>query len=119
MSRRLAKRCFDATGAVCGLLAFGPVMIAIAAAISLDGQPVFFRQPRLGYRRRPFTILKFRSMADGEVTRVGRVLRATGLDELPQFINILRGEMSTVGPRPLTEETVTRVGWEGPNYDFR
>jgi lipopolysaccharide/colanic/teichoic acid biosynthesis glycosyltransferase len=77
-------------------------MAVIAFAILLeDGRPVLFGQQRLGRRRRPFTIRKFRSMRDGRVDRVGRGLRATGLDELPQFINILRGELSAV-PRPLT-----------------
>jgi lipopolysaccharide/colanic/teichoic acid biosynthesis glycosyltransferase len=119
-SIRLPKRLFDLVGAAAGLLAFSPVMAAIAAAIVLeDGWPVLFRQARLGRRRRRFTILKFRSMRDGRVTRVGRMLRATGLDELPQFINILRGEMSAVGPRPLTESDVIRLGWMAPRYDFR
>jgi lipopolysaccharide/colanic/teichoic acid biosynthesis glycosyltransferase len=119
-SIRLPKRLFDLVGAAAGLVAFSPVMAAIAAAIVLeDGWPVLFRQARLGRRRRRFTILKFRSMRDGRVTRVGRMLRATGLDELPQFINILRGEMSAVGPRPLTESDVIRLGWMAPRYDFR
>ena len=119
-SARLPKRLFDLAGAVAGLLAFSPVMAVISAAIVVeDGWPVLFRQARLGQRRRPFTILKFRSMRHGRVTRVGRTLRATGLDELPQFINILRGDMSAVGPRPLTESDVTRLGWMAPRYDFR
>ena len=119
-SIRLSKRLFDLVGAVGGLLAFSPAMAVIAGAIVLeDGWPVLFRQERLGRRRRPFTILKFRSMRDGRITRVGRLLRATGLDELPQFINILRGDMSAVGPRPLTEADVTRLGWMAPRYDFR
>jgi lipopolysaccharide/colanic/teichoic acid biosynthesis glycosyltransferase len=119
-SIRLSKRLFDLVGAVAGLLAFAPAMAAIAGAIVLeDGSPVLFRQERLGRRRRPFTILKFRSMRAGRITRVGRLLRATGLDELPQFINILRGDMSAVGPRPLTESDVTRLGWTTPRYDFR
>jgi len=119
-SIRLSKRLFDLVGAVGGLLAFLPVMAVVAGAIVLeDGWPVLFRQERLGRRRRPFTILKFRSMRDGRITRVGRILRATGLDELPQFINILRGEMSAVGPRPLTESDVARLGWMARRYDFR
>lgn len=119
-SKGLPKRLFDLAGALAGLLAFSPVMAVIALAIILeDGWPVLFRQARLGRRRRPFPILKFRSMRNGRVTRVGRTLRATGLDELPQFINILRGDMSAVGPRPLTESDVTRLGWTGPRYDFR
>jgi len=115
-----SKRLFDLAGAAAGLLAFSPAMAVIAGAIVLeDGRPVLFRQQRVGRRRRPFTILKFRSMRDGRITRVGRMLRATGLDELPQFINILRGEMSAVGPRPLTESDVERLGWTAPRYDFR
>src|SRR4026209_1753290 len=107
-------------GAVGGLLFFGPLMACIAAAIVLDdGAPVFFRRPRLGRLRRPFEILKFRSMRDGRVTRAGRLLRATGLDELPQFLNILRGDMSAVVPRPLTPDDVVRLGWSGPEFDFR
>jgi lipopolysaccharide/colanic/teichoic acid biosynthesis glycosyltransferase len=119
-SIRLPKRLFDLVGVATGLLAFSPVMAAIAAAIVVeDGWPVLFRQERLGRSRRPFTILKFRSMRDGRVTRVGRMLRATGLDEIPQFINILRGDMSAVGPRPLTRSDVTRLGWTTRRYDFR
>jgi lipopolysaccharide/colanic/teichoic acid biosynthesis glycosyltransferase len=119
-SIRLPKRLFDLVGALGGLLAFSPVMAVIAGAIVLeDGWPVLFRQERLGRRRRPFIMLKFRSMRDGRITRVGRLLRATGLDELPQFINILRGDMSAVGPRPLTEADVARLGWMAPRYDFR
>ena len=106
------RRLFDVCGAAGGLVFFGPVMTAIAVAIRLeDGAPVLFRQTRLGRGRRPFEILKFRSMRDGRVTRVGRVLRATGLDELPQFVNILRGELSAVGPRPITSDDAARYGW--------
>jgi lipopolysaccharide/colanic/teichoic acid biosynthesis glycosyltransferase len=114
------KRAFDIVGACAGLLVFAPMMaIAITAVFIDDGRPVFFRQQRLGYRRRPFSILKIRTMRDGGTTRVGKVLRATGLDEIPQFINILSGEMSAVGPRPLTESDVQRLGWTGVETDFR
>jgi lipopolysaccharide/colanic/teichoic acid biosynthesis glycosyltransferase len=118
MSR--THRLFDLMGGLAGLALFAPVMAAIAVAVLVeDGRPVLFRQERLGYRRRPFAILKFRSMRDGGVTRTGRVLRATGLDELPQLLNIVRGEMSAVGPRPLTADDVARLGWSGAAFDFR
>ena len=102
-------RAFDVVGAAGGLVFFAPVMIAIAAAILLDdGGPILFHQTRLGRGRRPFEILKFRSMRGGRITRVGRALRATGLDELPQFLNILRGDLSAVGPRPVTADDAVR-----------
>ena len=114
------KRLFDLAGACAGLIVFAPIMAVIAVVVLVDdGGPVFFRQARLGRRRRPFTILKFRSMRDDRVTRAGRVLRATGLDEIPQFLNILRGDMSAVGPRPLTDTDVQRLGWTSATYDFR
>jgi lipopolysaccharide/colanic/teichoic acid biosynthesis glycosyltransferase len=114
------KRAFDVVGACAGLLVFAPVMaLVIPAVLADDGRPVLFRQPRLGRRRRPFSILKIRTMRDGRVTRVGSALRATGLDEIPQFLNILSGEMSAVGPRPLTESDVQRLGWTGAEFDFR
>lgn len=115
-----SQRLLDVAGAACGLVVFSPVMAAITATVWCeDRAPVLFRQERLGRDRRPFTILKFRSMRDGRVTRIGRLLRATGLDELPQFVNILRGDMSAVGPRPLTACDVERLGWTTPPYDFR
>jgi lipopolysaccharide/colanic/teichoic acid biosynthesis glycosyltransferase len=114
------RRLFDLAGAAAGLVVFAPIMLLVAAAVLTDdGRPVLFRQRRVGYRRRPFSILKFRSMRDGRATRVGRLLRATGLDEIPQFLNILRGDMSAVGPRPLTDADVQRFGWTGPEFDFR
>jgi lipopolysaccharide/colanic/teichoic acid biosynthesis glycosyltransferase len=116
----MAKRFFDVVGAAGGLLVFSPIMAVLATAILVeDGRPVLFRQVRLGRARRPFTIIKFRTMTDGRMTRVGRVLRATGLDELPQFVNILRGDMSAVGPRPLADADVQRLGWTVPRFDFR
>jgi lipopolysaccharide/colanic/teichoic acid biosynthesis glycosyltransferase len=110
------KRVFDLVGAGGGLLLFAPVMLAVAALIVLDdGAPIFFRQDRLGLGRRPFSIVKFRTLRNGRVTRVGAVLRATGLDELPQFVNILRGDLSAVGPRPITAEDAERFGYTGPS----
>src|SRR5437870_3198124 len=109
MSTRM-KRPFDVVGATGGLMFFAPVMTAIAAAILLaDGRPLLFRQTWLGRGRRPFTILKFRTMRNEQVTAIGRLLRATGLDELPQLVNVLWGDLSAVGPRPLTEADVRRL----------
>jgi undecaprenyl phosphate N,N'-diacetylbacillosamine 1-phosphate transferase len=115
-----STRIFDLAGAAAGLVFFALPMAVVAAAILLtDGTPLLFRQSRLGRGRRRFTILKFRSMRRGRVTAVGRLLRATGLDELPQLLNVLRGDMSAVGPRPLTEDDVRRLGWTAPACDFR
>src|SRR5215210_7352233 len=119
-ARNRLKRAFDIAGALGGLVFFAPAMALACAAILLDdGRPVVFMQRRVGRGREPFVILKLRSMRGGEVTRVGRVLRATGLDELPQLFNILRGDLSAVGPRPLTEADVIRFGWSGAEYHFR
>jgi lipopolysaccharide/colanic/teichoic acid biosynthesis glycosyltransferase len=107
------KRAFDAAGALVLLAALGPLLAAAALAIRMDGPgPVLFRQKRLGRHGSTFTILKFRTMAPGDpeaetrrddprITRVGRVLRLWRIDELPQLVNVLRGDMSLVGPRPL------------------
>jgi lipopolysaccharide/colanic/teichoic acid biosynthesis glycosyltransferase len=127
-ARCWVKRGVDLTGALVGLMLFSPVMLAIALLIRLDSPgPALFRQERRGQGGRPFRMLKFRTMVldaecrlenlewcnesaggvlfklrdDPRVTQVGRFLRRTSLDELPQLINVLRGEMSLVGPRPL------------------
>lgn len=113
----MLKRAFDLLVSGAGLLAFSPVALVIAVAIKLDdGGPVLFAQERVGRGGRVFLAYKFRSMVvdaekltgvvqatanDPRVTRVGRVLRATAFDELPQLWNICRGDMSVVGPRPL------------------
>jgi len=114
------KRVLDVAGATLALALCAPVLVLAALMVRLcDGAPVLFRQPRLGRHRRPFSILKLRTMASGRVTPLGALLRELGLDELPQLVNVLRGEMSLVGPRPLTAEDVRRLGWEGPAFDLR
>jgi exopolysaccharide biosynthesis polyprenyl glycosylphosphotransferase len=132
------KRGFDMFGAVVGLAAISPILLAIAIGIKLDSRgPVFFRQLRVGRHGKRFHMLKFRTMVDGadalkdslrdrneakeglfkiaedpRATRVGRWLRKTALDELPQLLNVYKGEMSLVGPRPLVVEEDQRVeGW--------
>ena len=117
---RAAGRLLDLSLSAVGLAVLSPALVAAAAAILFDdGAPVFFRQERLGEGRVPFRLLKLRTMRAGRVTRVGKWLRATGLDEVPQFWNVVRGEMSVVGPRPLTREHVARLGWDAPPHDLR
>lgn len=121
----LIKRAIDVVGALFGLTVFATPMLFIAAAIKLDSKgPVFFLQERVGRHARVFRIFKFRTMVPGavslpggittwrgdpRVTRVGRVLRDKGLDELPQFINVLVGDMSLVGPRPTVPAQVAKA----------
>lgn len=118
------KRIFDVVLASMAIVAFAPVMAAVAVAIRLDSPgPVLFRQRRHGFNNRPIEVLKFRSMYadradptairavqrhDDRVTEVGRFIRRTSLDELPQFFNVLRGDLSLVGPRP--HATAARTG---------
>lgn len=114
------KRAVDLAFAGAATLVFGPAVAGIALAVWLeDGGPSFFTQSRVGEKRKAFRIVKFRTMRDGTVTRVGRWLRRTGLDELPQFVNVCRGEMSVVGPRPLTPEDIARLNWTSDAHDWR
>src|SRR5579885_3574811 len=121
------KRAFDLIAAGTGLVLLAPVGLLIAALIKLgDGGPVFFGQMRVGQFGKPFRIWKFRSMVDnaekaggvitGEddsrIPRVGRLLRKTRLDELPQLWNVFRGKMSLVGPRPEVPSYVARYNPE-------
>jgi lipopolysaccharide/colanic/teichoic acid biosynthesis glycosyltransferase len=116
----MTRRCFDILAAAAALVALSPVLCAIALLIRLeDGGPALFMQTRIGRHRQLFRVYKFRSMRDGRVTRVGAWLRATGLDELPQLANVVLGEMSLVGPRPLTEDDVRRLGWDDAAHDLR
>ena len=141
---RVLKRTMDLIGATIGLILLFPVMLAVAAAVRLDSRgPVFFRQARIGRGGKTFHLIKFRSMLpdadamveelmkrstdphwlqiadDPRVTRVGRVLRSTSLDELPQLWNVLVGHMSLVGPRPLSLRDDERVGgWARGRLDL-
>ena len=142
---RVAKAAFDFVGALSLCLVLAPLLVAIAILVRLDGGPALFRHDRVGYRGRTFSCLKFRTMAvsgdamlaellardadaqqewtethklcrDPRVTRIGRLLRATSLDELPQLMNVLRGEMSLVGPRPVTTVELSRYGADVAYY---
>lgn len=110
------RRSFDLATAALTLLLLSPVMLVIAVLVrTTTGGPVLFRQTRTGWRGREFSILKFRTMRDartpGEpdadrITRIGALLRTTSLDELPQLVNVLLGQMSVIGPRPTLPEQV-------------
>jgi lipopolysaccharide/colanic/teichoic acid biosynthesis glycosyltransferase len=115
----LLKRCIDIVLSMLALLLMSPIFIVVAIAVWVDsGRPVLFRHRRVGLGFRQFDILKFRTMkvrmggpaitvaGDARITRVGKLLRATKLDELPQFWNVLIGDMSLVGPRPEAPEYV-------------
>ena len=117
----LGKRLFDLALAGPGLILVSPLLLMIAALTwLLHGRPILFRQVRPGYRAAPFTLYKFRTMTEGRapegnsrsdaerLTRFGRFLRSFSLDELPELFNVLRGEMSLVGPRPLLTQYLAR-----------
>jgi len=119
------KRIFDLVAAILGLAILSPILLAVAVLVALfNGWPVFFRQQRPGYKGQLFHIYKFRTMTDARdgdgnllpdsarLTPLGRFLRASSLDEFPEFFNILRGEMSFVGPRPLLVQYLTRYSPE-------
>ena len=130
---RKLKRLADVVLSVAALIFFMPLLVACAIAIKLESAgPVIFRQTRVGWRGQHFTIYKLRTMRNGSevkpqwaavndsrITRVGRILRLTHIDELPQLINILRGHMSFVGPRPERPEFVKHLNEQIPFYDLR
>lgn len=129
---RAVKRFLDVTASFLGLVLLSPLLLAVSILIKIDSRgPVIFRQRRIGRNGKVFEIYKFRSMCvgaektgsgvysgkgDARVTRIGKILRATSIDELPQLLNILKGEMSFVGPRP----PLTYHPWKYEEYtDFQ
>ncbi len=128
----LIKRAVDIIGSLCGIIVLSPVMLLCALAVKLSSPgPIIFKQERVGLHNKPFYMYKFRSMElqspskekkawtvknDPRVTKVGRVLRGTSLDELPQLFNILKGDMSLVGPRPERPHFVEQFKEEIPRY---
>jgi lipopolysaccharide/colanic/teichoic acid biosynthesis glycosyltransferase len=120
---RILKRAMDIVGSAIALLLLAPLFAVISVGIKLNSQgPVLSKQERIGQYGRRFTFLKFRSMRlnsdpkihQGRVTHVGEVLRKTSLDGLPQFLNVLKGQMSLIGPRPLTPyELESYDEWHG------
>ena len=129
--RLAAKRLMDVVGAACGLVLLSPLLMLMAALVKLDSRgPVFYAQERMGLDARPFRMLKFRSMRqdaevqgpgwtvedDPRVTRLGRIIRRVNVDELPQLVNVLVGEMSLVGPRPERPVYVNQFRRSIPRY---
>ena len=130
---RIIKRCFDIACSGAALIALSPLLVAVAIIIKLDSPgPIFFVQPRIGRKNKLFSVIKFRSMRqdrcdkagavstgrqDARVTRVGNFIRRTSIDELPQLINILKGDMSIVGPRPhaVSSTADDRLFWDIDN----
>ena len=130
LSDRLVKRAFDTVVAGLAIVFFSPILVTVAILIKLDSSgPIFFRQIRIGRGNEMFEMLKFRSMTvdqcddnghrstsrdDDRITRVGRVIRMTSIDELPQLFNVLKGDMSIVGPRPhaLGSRAADKLFWE-------
>ena len=129
---RAVKRFLDVTASFLGLVLLSPLLLAVSILIKIDSRgPVIFRQKRIGRNGKVFEIYKFRAMCvgaektgsgvysgkgDARVTRIGKILRATSIDELPQLLNILKGEMSFVGPRP----PLTYHPWKYEEYtDFQ
>jgi lipopolysaccharide/colanic/teichoic acid biosynthesis glycosyltransferase len=136
MRRRVGlgcKRLVDVAGAVIGLIVLSPILAAVAlASLRAQGRPILFRHERPGRAGKPFILVKFRTMRalrpgeppyhsdDQRVTRLGRFLRATSIDELPELWNVVRGEMSLVGPRPLlTEYLPVYTPEEARRHDMR
>lgn len=135
LEQRIIKRIFDIVVSAVGVVALSPVMLLIALAIKIDdGGKIFYKQKRLTIDAREFYVYKFRSMIadaekdgvprlatdkDSRVTRVGKFLRKCRLDELPQLINILKGDMSVVGPRPERPELTEKYEREMPEFKFR
>ncbi|MCI6465895.1 MAG: undecaprenyl-phosphate glucose phosphotransferase [Faecalicatena sp.] len=129
---KVLKRTMDIFGAICALILFSPVMLITAAAIKITSPgPLIFEQERVGLQNRPFSMYKFRSMIvqdadkeknkwttkdDPRVTKVGKFIRRTSIDELPQLWNVLRGDMSLVGPRPERPLFVEKFKEEIPRY---
>ena len=131
---RVLKRSFDFVASLTALIILSPIYIVICIALLLqrDGK-VLFKQERIGYKGKPFNIYKFRTMrsdsesdgtprlaavGDDRLTKVGRFLREHHLDELPQLLNVLKGDMSFVGPRPERRYFIEKIRLENPNYDY-
>jgi lipopolysaccharide/colanic/teichoic acid biosynthesis glycosyltransferase len=107
------KRLIDILFSIIGFVIFSPVWLVMSLLILLlDGRPILFSQERIGMNQKPITILKFRTMTDEhKITRTGDWIRKTGLDESLQFLSVIKGDMSLIGPRPITASDIEKLGW--------
>lgn len=106
------KRLFDIVFSIIGLLVFSIPMVTLYVLFKYkEPHPFLFKQIRIGKNKVPFNVLKIQTMVDGQITPIGKKIRETGIDEIPQFINVLKGDMSIVGPRALPYETMESMGW--------
>ncbi|HOH38586.1 MAG TPA: sugar transferase [Spirochaetota bacterium] len=114
------KRLFDITFSLLALTVFAfPVILISIVLVLREKHPVIFKQNRIGLNKSIFAIYKFQTMVNEVPTKTGKFLRKTGLDEIPQFINVLKGEMSIVGPRALTDYDIKRLNWNTATYSIR
>ena len=113
----LVKRCMDIVGSLICIVLFSPIMLLTAIAVKVTSKgPLIFKQERVGLHNEPFRMYKFRTMYDPRITKIGRFLRKTSLDEFPQLFNVLKGDMSLVGPRPERPQYVEKFREEIPRY---
>jgi len=114
------KRIFDILFSLIALITFFiPVISIILIIRTFYNHPVIFYQQRIGINKTDFRIYKFQTLVNDKPTKLGRILRKAGLDELPQFINVLKGDMSIVGPRALTNYDIERLNWNSNYYSIR
>ena len=116
----MIKRLFDIAFSLVALMVFClPILIIVLIFKLCYNHPILFYQERIGKDKIVFRIIKFQTLIDEKPTKLGAFLRRSGLDELPQFINVFIGEMSIVGPRALTGKDILRLGWDNSHYDLR
>lgn len=114
------KRAFDILFSFIALLVFAIPTIIISLLLMIrERHSILFKQERIGKDKKPFQILKFQTMVNEVPTRTGKLLRKTGLDELPQFLNVFKGDMSIVGPRALTNYDIERLSWNDDYHSMR
>ncbi len=116
----MLKLIFDICFALMVLIILSPILLLVVLLILIvERKSPFFFQKRIGIHKVEFRIYKFRTMLNNEITPLGKVLRKTGIDELPQLVNIIKGQMSFVGPRPLTDADIKRLEWNDSYHENR